>query len=249
MASLSNQTRPLHRLYSYRSASDSWSIASIEQAAPDKASSGPSAPISPLIPNYREIIRHTEDMKLAASLTQKTQRAFWTAKPSQTCLNKIPSLAFSPRSARKPWEKFTKHGPGTPHSCLLLILLFLFVVFRFCFSNSPVHHQWNSPIRSDDVFLSSSFLDCFIPNSPILGVLRSNTSLKPNWRRRFHDLNSASQSDPANVIVQKGGNASHAMNDILPGTTTKERFVSQQAASLISVNSDSISNEINESDL
>jgi hypothetical protein len=55
--------------------------------------------------------------------------------------------------------------------------------------------------------------------------------------------------DPANVTVQWGGNASPAMNEILPGTTTKDSFVSQQAPVSIRVNSESVSNEIDESGL
>jgi hypothetical protein len=96
---------------------------------------------------------------------------------------------------------------------------------------------------------SSSSLDSFVGNSPIPDVLRSNPSLEPTWRRRFHALNSASQSDQAKVTVQKGGNASPAMNDVLLGTTTKKRFVFQQAVSSMRVNSEFGSNEIDESDL
>jgi hypothetical protein len=39
------------------------------------------------------------------------------------------------------------------------------------------------------------------------------------------------------------------MNEILPGTTNKDSFVSQQAPVLIGVNSESVSNEIDESGL
>jgi hypothetical protein len=38
------------------------------------------------------------------------------------------------------------------------------------------------------------------------------------------------------------------MNEVLPGTTTKDRFVFQQTLASMSVNSESVSNEIDESD-
>jgi hypothetical protein len=49
--------------------------------------------------------------------------------------------------------------------------------------------------------------------------------------------------------VQERGNAAPAMNKVLPGTTTKGRLVSQQARVSMRVNSESVSNEIDESDL
>jgi hypothetical protein len=51
------------------------------------------------------------------------------------------------------------------------------------------------------------------------------------------------------VTSQEGGNASPAMNDVFPGTTTKERLVPKQAPVSMRVNSESVSNEIDESDL
>jgi hypothetical protein len=51
------------------------------------------------------------------------------------------------------------------------------------------------------------------------------------------------------VTAQEGGSASPAMNDVLPGMIAKDRFVFKQALASIRVNSDSVSNEINESDL
>jgi hypothetical protein len=39
------------------------------------------------------------------------------------------------------------------------------------------------------------------------------------------------------------------MNDVLSGTTTKDRFVHWQALASMRVNSESVSNEIDESDL
>jgi hypothetical protein len=62
-------------------------------------------------------------------------------------------------------------------------------------------------------------------------------------------LNYASQSDPAKVTAQKGENISLAMSDILPGRTTKDRLVPAQASVLMRVNSESVSNKIDESDL
>jgi hypothetical protein len=120
--------------------------------------------------------------------------------------------------------------------------------FRFSFSNSVGQRQSNFPIRSDGIFLASSSPESLFANSPIPDILRSNASLKPNWRRPFHALNSVSQSDPANLTAQVRGNASVAINKVLPGTTTKDIFVSQQAPRSVPVNSESVSNEIDESD-
>jgi hypothetical protein len=49
--------------------------------------------------------------------------------------------------------------------------------------------------------------------------------------------------------VQQGGNASPAMNKIFAGTTTKDICVAANASASMRVNSDSVSNEIDESDL
>jgi hypothetical protein len=137
--------------------------------------------------------------------------------------------------------------------CLFFFLFFLvFVCFRFfCPFVSQTHLGTFNPtfIRSDGVFPVSSSPDAFVASSPIPGVPRSNASLEPSRRRPFHALNSASQSDPAKVTVQERGNASPAMNEALPGTITKNGFVSQQARHSIRVNSESLSNEIDESDL
>jgi hypothetical protein len=51
------------------------------------------------------------------------------------------------------------------------------------------------------------------------------------------------------VTAQETGNASLAMNTVLPGTITKGRFVSQQPPASMRVNSEAVSNEIDESDL
>jgi hypothetical protein len=62
-------------------------------------------------------------------------------------------------------------------------------------------------------------------------------------------VNSARQSDPANVAEQEEGNPSRAMNKVLLGRTTKDSFVSRQAPASMHVNSEFPSNTINESDL
>jgi hypothetical protein len=133
------------------------------------------------------------------------------------------------------------------------VFAFVCSLFFYCsFSNSLGHRQSNFPnfpICSDGVFLSSSSPKSVVVNSHIPDAPRSNASREPNWRRLVRFLNSASESDPANVTVQEGGNASPAMNDVLPGTTTKDRRVALQAPASMRINSDSVSNEIDESDL
>jgi hypothetical protein len=76
------------------------------------------------------------------------------------------------------------------------------------------------------------------------------TQMHPSTRTGgpFHALNSASQSDPAIVTAQEGGNASSAMNEELPWITTNDKSVAQQALASMRVNSESISNEIDESE-
>jgi hypothetical protein len=86
--------------------------------------------------------------------------------------------------------------------------------------------------------------DSLVANSHILGVLRAKARLESNERRPFHALNSTTQSDPANMTAQELRNASPATNDLLPGITNKDRFVSQQAPVSMRVNSESVSNEI-----
>jgi hypothetical protein len=133
----------------------------------------------------------------------------------------------------------------------LFVCLFVhysFAVFHFSFSNSVRHHQSNFLGCSDRVFPSLS-PDSFVANSCIPDVLRSNASLEPNWWPLAHALNSESQSDPTSVTVQERGNASPAMKKVLPGTTTKDRLVREQARVSICVNSESVLNEIDESDL
>jgi hypothetical protein len=51
------------------------------------------------------------------------------------------------------------------------------------------------------------------------------------------------------VTAQERGNALPAMNNVFSGITTKDRSVIAQARASIRVNSESISNEIDESDL
>jgi hypothetical protein len=184
-------------------------------------------------------------------------------KPSSICLKKTSSLTFSQQPALKP----SGNSRSSVQALFNLIgfsplpvsdsfadfassrfCLFLLTFLSFCFSNSHGHHQSNFLIRSDFAFLSSSPTDSFLPNSCRPDVHRSNASLEPNWRRLFHALNSASQSDPAKVTAQEGENASPAMSETLPGTTTKDRLVPAQAPASMRVNSESSSNEIDESD-
>jgi hypothetical protein len=110
-------------------------------------------------------------------------------------------------------------------------------------------YESNFAIGLDGVWFSSSSPDSFFPNSRIPDVLGSNASLKQNWRRLFHALNSGSQSDPAIVTTREGRNASPAMNAVLSGTTTKDSCVSQQARASMHANSEFVLNEINESHL
>jgi hypothetical protein len=146
-------------------------------------------------------------------------------------------------------------------SCLLFILLIsfifpsfsffgccLFSVLSFSFESLRGNYRCNFPIGSHRIFISSSFLDLCLPNPHVSDVLRSNALLEPNWRPILHALNSASQSDLANVTAQEGGNASPAMNDVLPGTTTKCRRVPMKAPDSMRANSESRSNEIDESE-
>jgi hypothetical protein len=135
--------------------------------------------------------------------------------------------------------------------CSFFAFVFCFVLFCFClgFSYSFGHLQSNFPIGSHRVVLSSLSPDSFFANCPIPDVLRSNASPEPNWRTLFHAPNSASESDPANVTAQEGGNASPAMNDVFSGTTTNAKSVTPQARASTRVNSESVSNEIDESDL
>jgi hypothetical protein len=58
----------------------------------------------------------------------------------------------------------------------------------------------------------------------------------------------ASQSHSASVTAQQGGNASPAMNEVLRGTTTNKIFVFQQTRASMRPNSESVSNEIDESE-
>jgi hypothetical protein len=51
------------------------------------------------------------------------------------------------------------------------------------------------------------------------------------------------------VTAQWLGKASRAMNKIFPGPTTNDRFVPAKARASIRINCESLSNEIDESDL
>jgi signal transduction histidine kinase len=50
------------------------------------------------------------------------------------------------------------------------------------------------------------------------------------------------------VTVQEGENTAPAMNETLPVTTTKDRLVPAQAPASMRVNSEAVSNVIDESD-
>jgi hypothetical protein len=97
--------------------------------------------------------------------------------------------------------------------------------------------------------VTESWHDVCAADSLLHPGFRSNASLELNRRRRFHSLNSASESDHADVTAQWCGKAAPAMNEVLPGTTTKERRVPAKVPASRSTNSESVSNEIDESDL
>jgi hypothetical protein len=109
-----------------------------------------------------------------------------------------------------------------------VLLLFICLFSCFFFSNSLGHQQSGFRVRLNGVFLFSSSPDSFVVNSRTLDVLRSKASLQFTWPPLFQALNSAWQSDPDNATAQEPGNASLATNDAVPGTTTNDRFVSQQ---------------------
>jgi hypothetical protein len=73
--------------------------------------------------------------------------------------------------------------------------------------------------------------------------------LEPDRRRRFHSLNPASEAAPADVTGQWRGKPLPAMNEVLSGTTTEYGCVPAKAPALMRVNSEVVSNEIDESDL
>jgi hypothetical protein len=51
------------------------------------------------------------------------------------------------------------------------------------------------------------------------------------------------------VTAQEGGNVLRAMNEVLPGTSAKDRSVAQKAPLSMRVSSESVLNEIDERDL
>jgi hypothetical protein len=143
--------------------------------------------------------------------------------------------------------------------CLSFLLLPISVAFCACFlfifhsfvSLSPTHFGTVNPasVSSVRVFPSSPFLDSFVPNSLIPSVLRLNVLLEPNSRTVFYDTISPSETHPPNVTAQKRENASPAMNEIFPGTTTKDRSVASQARASMRANCEFVSNESDESAL
>jgi hypothetical protein len=94
---------------------------------------------------------------------------------------------------------------------------------------------------------SFAFLDS--SGSPFTNVLRSNASVEPDWRRRFDSLNFASDSVPVSAIAHERGNASPAMNKTSLEATTEAESVRSKALASIHLNSECVSNEIDESDL
>jgi hypothetical protein len=67
--------------------------------------------------------------------------------------------------------------------------------------------------------------------------------LEPNRWHPFHDLNSASELDPANLTSQEGQKESPAMNKVTSGTITKDRFAASQGRASMHVNPESLPNE------
>jgi hypothetical protein len=112
----------------------------------------------------------------------------------------------------------------------------------FFLTTSP-HHISRLP---DPCHILTVALPC---QSGILQVLRSNASLEPDWRCSAHSRNAAFESPPANTTVQEAENAFPAMNETLTGTRTKPRHTAVKAPSWMLVNSDFVSNEIDESEL
>jgi hypothetical protein len=89
----------------------------------------------------------------------------------------------------------------------------------------------------------------FIAKSRISDILRSHALCEPNWRLPFHALNSAYESNSAKMTAQDGGNAPPAMNMVFPGTMTKDTCVFQHARASMRINSEFVSNEIDESNV
>jgi hypothetical protein len=76
-----------------------------------------------------------------------------------------------------------------------------------------------------------------------------NASLELNWRRPGHSQNAAFESPPAHATLQSIKNALPAMNETLTGRTPKDKDVAAKAQASMRVNSESVSNEIDECEL
>jgi hypothetical protein len=109
----------------------------------------------------------------------------------------------------------------------------------------------NSTYPSPDYVsaFAQSYHHSFRADSPPHRGFRSNPSLQPDRWRRFHPLNSPSESANADVTATWRGKASPAMNEILPGITAKYIFVPAKAPASMRADSESASNEIDESEL
>jgi hypothetical protein len=83
-ASLSNQTQHLHQFYSYRFVSDSSSIVSVKQAAPDNFISDHTIPISPPSPKNRQI---TASRRKHETIRKRDSKDTMKASNSETVLN------------------------------------------------------------------------------------------------------------------------------------------------------------------
>jgi hypothetical protein len=77
----------------------------------------------------------------------------------------------------------------------------------------------------------------------------SNALLGPDWRRPAYSRSAAGKSPLDNLTVQETGNASSAMNETLAGAIANDKHVAPNDLVSMRVNSESISNEIDESDL
>jgi hypothetical protein len=73
--------------------------------------------------------------------------------------------------------------------------------------------------------------------------------LQLDWRCLVHSRKAASESAPANATAQEDGNAVPAMNEALSGTRTKDKRVAAKAFDSMPVDSQSVANEIDESEL
>jgi hypothetical protein len=107
-----------------------------------------------------------------------------------------------------------------------------------------------SPHHISRVFAPYHIVNRALPSpasSRTLQVHHSNASLDPDWRRPDHSRNAAFESPLAGATAQSVGNASPAMNQILSGIIAKDKHVAANAFDSMCVKSESVSNEIDES--